>query len=153
MTSGNRREAPISKEMAPDEGKTGERAQGALKVLIVEDMFLNSEFLRIWVEALGHEVCGVAVSVDTACALAGSHRPDVILMDLLLEGEGDGVDAALEIQRTQATPIIFITACSEQKSVERIMSTDPFRILPKPVNPQELFDALRAAERSRAAAN
>ncbi|HEV7690908.1 MAG TPA: response regulator [Hyphomonadaceae bacterium] len=135
---------------APDETRPG--AQAALKVLIVEDMFLNSEFLRIWVEALGHEVCGVAVSVETACALARTQQPDVILMDLLLEGEGDGVDAAMEIRRTQAPSIIFITACSEQKSVERILSTDPFRILPKPVNPQELFDALRAAERTRAAA-
>ena len=136
--------------LAPDD--VSAQAQGVLKVLIVEDMFLNSEFLRIWVEALGHEVCGVAVSVETACALARTQQPDVILMDLLLEGEGDGVDAALEIRRTQTPPIIFITACSEQKSVERILSTEPFRILPKPVNPQELFDALRAAERTKAAA-
>jgi CheY-like chemotaxis protein len=136
--------------LTPDEVEAG--AQAALKVLIVEDMFLNSEFLRIWVEALGHEVCGIAVSVETACKLAATHRPDVILMDLLLEGEGDGVDAALEIKRTQSPPIIFITACSEQASVERILSTDPFRILPKPVNPQELFDALRAAERTKAVA-
>ena len=144
MAEGIYREA-----LAPDEAGPG--AQAALKVLIVEDMFLNSEFLRIWVEALGHEVCGVAVSVETACALARTQQPDVILMDLLLEGEGDGVDAANEIKLTQTPSIIFITACSEQKSVERILSTDPFRILPKPVNPQELFDALRAAERSRAA--
>ena len=137
---------------APDEVRIGDRARGALKVLIVEDMFLNSEFLRIWIEALGHEVCGVAVSAETACALARAHQPDVILMDLLLEGEGDGVDAALEIRRTQSPPIIFITACSEQKSVERILTADPFRVLPKPVNPQELFDALRAAGRTRAVA-
>jgi CheY-like chemotaxis protein len=137
---------------APDEVRIGDRARGALKVLIVEDMFLNSEFLRIWIEALGHEVCGVAVSAETACALARAHQPDVILMDLLLEGEGDGVDAALEIRSTQSPPIIFITACSEQKSVERILAADPFRVLPKPVNPQELFDALRAAGRTRAVA-
>jgi len=146
MAEGIYREALASDEAGPG-------AQAVLKVLIVEDMFLNSEFLRIWVEALGHEVCGVAVSVETACALARTQQPDVILMDLLLEGEGDGVDAAIEIRRTQTPPIIFITACSEQKSVERILSTEPFRILPKPVNPQELFDALRAAERSRAVAN
>jgi CheY-like chemotaxis protein len=145
MAEGIYREA-----LAPDEARPG--AQAALKVLIVEDMFLNSEFLRIWVEALGHEVCGVAVSAETACALARTQQPDVILMDLLLEGDGDGVDAAMEIRRVQSPPIIFITACSEQKSVERILSTDPFRILPKPVNPQELFDALRAAERTKAAA-
>jgi CheY-like chemotaxis protein len=137
--------------LAPDDNKTSEQAQTALKVLIVEDMFLNSEFLRIWVEALGHEVCGVAVSVETASELAATHRPDVILMDLLLEGDGDGVDAANEIRRTQTPPIIFITACSEQASVERILATEPFRILPKPVNPQELFDALRAAGRTKSA--
>ena len=59
-----------------------------MKVLIVEDMFLNSEFLRIWVEALGHEVCGVAVSVDTACTLANVHRPRRAL--------GDHVDRLLD---------------------------------------------------------
>jgi two-component system, response regulator PdtaR len=138
--------------LAPDD-KTGTDAGAALKVLIVEDMFLNSEFLRVWVEALGHEVCGVAVSVDTAHALAGTHRPDVILMDLLLEGDGDGVDAAMEIRRTQSPPIIFITACSEAKSIARILAADPFRVLPKPVAPQELFDALRAAGRSKVAVN
>ena len=148
MTQGVQREALAPDETRSDTTKAGEQPRATLKVLIVEDMFLNSEFLRIWIEALGHEVCGVAVSVETACTLARAHRPDVILMDLLLEGEGDGVDAATRIRRTQAPPIIFITACSEQKSVERILGADPFRVLPKPVNPQELFDALRAAGRT-----
>lgn len=138
--------------LASHEDDLAGQAPDALKVLIVEDMFLNSEFLRIWVEALGHEVCGVAVSVETATALAAARAPDVILMDLLLEGEGDGVDAAAAIRRTQNPPVIFITACSEQASIERILAANPFRVLPKPVAPQELSEALRVLARAKATA-
>lgn len=142
----------VSQAVAPGEFRSDGSEPAALKVLIVEDMFLNSEFLRLWVEGLGHEVCGIAVSVETATPLAETHRPDVILMDLMLDGEGDGVDAAAAIRRTQDPPIIFITACSEQASVERIIAANPFRVLPKPVAPQELSEALRVLAQTKAAA-
>lgn len=115
------------------------------KVLIVEDQFLNSEFLRIWVEAIGYEVCGIARTADEACRLADECIPDVILMDLKLEGDRDGVDAAIEIGRTQQPTIIYVTASTEPPAVARINTDRPFRILNKPVEPGELVDALQAA--------
>lgn len=115
------------------------------KVLIVEDLFLNSEFLRIWVTALGHEVCGVARAAEKACEMAAEHRPDVILMDLKLDGERDGVDAALEIAIEQDPAIVYVTASEDAASLTRIMTDHPFRILIKPVEPAELMEALEAS--------
>jgi CheY-like chemotaxis protein len=127
-----------------------------LRVLIVDDQYLSSEFLRVWVEALGHSVCGIAASAQEACEKAAADPPDVILMDMILEGDLDGVDTAMEIRKTQSPPIIFITACAEANSITRILSVAPLRVLPKPVEPNELYDALLAAsrvgERARASA-
>jgi DNA-binding NarL/FixJ family response regulator len=75
-------------------------ANALKRVLIVEDQFLISEYLRIWIEAFGLEVCGVAKSADQAVKLAQEQRPEIILMDMRLEGGRDGVDAAREIANT-----------------------------------------------------
>lgn len=118
----------------------------AQKVLIVEDVFLNSEFLRIWVTAFGHSVCGIARTADRAVALAREQKPDIVLMDLKLEGSRDGVDAALEIAGMQDAAIIYVTASEEPASVARILTDSPFRILFKPVAPAELMASIKAAE-------
>jgi DNA-binding NarL/FixJ family response regulator len=123
-------------------------ARPQLRVLIVDDQYLSSEFLRVWVEALGHEVTGIACTAREAAEKAAADKPDVVLMDMILEGQEDGVDATLLIRKTQNPPIIFITGCAEANSVTRIMSVQPLRILPKPVEPNELFDALRAASQA-----
>lgn len=132
---------------AADGMRRVEEAEGPpmLRVLIVDDQYLSSEFLRVWVEALGHAVSDIATTAQEAADKSAANPPDVILMDMILEGELDGVDAANMIRKTQNPPIIFITACAEAKSITRILSVQPLRVLPKPVEPNELYDALLAA--------
>ncbi len=77
------------------------------RALIVEDEFLIAEGLRVQLEMIGLEVCGVAMTADEAVALNEQHRPDLVLMDVRLSGERDGVDAAMEIHETTRTPVIF----------------------------------------------
>jgi len=120
-----------------------ERARG--KVLIVEDQFLAAEFLRIWVQAFGFEVCGVAKSADRAVELANEHRPDYVLMDMRLDGDRDGVDAALEISLTQRPRFIYCTGSSEPSTLKRIAEDHPFEILIKPINHEDLGEALLRA--------
>jgi DNA-binding NarL/FixJ family response regulator len=112
------------------------------KVLIVEDQFLASEFLRIWTEAYGFEVCGVATSADSAIALAKQHNPTHVLMDVRLDGAKDGVDAAFAIQAAINTRIIYCTGSSETSTVKRINTDHPFEVLFKPIDHQLLGEAL-----------
>jgi DNA-binding NarL/FixJ family response regulator len=112
------------------------------RVLIVEDQFLASEFLRIWAEAYGFDVCGVATTADMAVALAKQHRPTHVLMDVRLDDVRDGVDAAMEIQPIMDTRIIYCTGSSEPSTVERIQADHPFEVLFKPIDPQLLGEAL-----------
>lgn len=113
------------------------------RVLIVEDQFLIAEFLRIWTEAYGFEVCGVATTAKGALDLAREQRPTHVLMDVRLDGDDDGVDAARAIQAEISTRIIYCTGSSEPSTVSRIKADHPFEILFKPIDHKLLGEALR----------
>ncbi len=119
-----------------------EDSQPKGKVLIVEDQFLASEFLRIWAETYGFEVCGVATTAADAISLATQHRPSHVLMDVRLDGDKDGVDAAMAIHPAIDTRIIYCTGSSEPSTVARIQLDHPFEVLFKPIDPQLLGEAL-----------
>lgn len=112
------------------------------RVLIVEDQYLASEFLRIWSEAYGFTVCGVATTAEQAVEIAKDCKPTHVLMDVRIDGARDGVDAAIEIQSLMETRIIYCTGSSETSTVKRINTDHPFEILFKPVDPQALGEAL-----------
>jgi DNA-binding NarL/FixJ family response regulator len=108
------------------------------RALIVEDEFLIAEGLRVQLEGIGLEVCGVATTAEQAVALNAQHRPDFVLMDVRLAGERDGVDAAMEIHETTQTPVIFLTGSREDMTIARINKDHPAGILFKPVSPLQL---------------
>jgi DNA-binding NarL/FixJ family response regulator len=108
------------------------------RVLIVDDQFLIVEFLKIWVETYGFEVCGAARSAAEAVEAAILHRPDYILMDVRLDGGRDGIDAAIEICKSIETRIVYITGSSEGPTIARINEDHPYAILIKPIDPAEL---------------
>lgn len=118
-------------------------------VLVVDDEFLIALAFSTQVEGMGLPVCGTAASADEAVALAKMHAPAVVLMDMRLKGEKDGVDAALEIHRTVGSKVIFITGSREQRTTDRIASDHPFAVLFKPVSEQQvqsaIADAMKAA--------
>lgn len=114
------------------------------RVLIVDDQFLIVQFLKIWVEAFGMEVCGTARSADEAVSKALALRPDAILMDVRLEGDRDGIDAALEIYPQHPCRIIYVTGSNEPATHNKIATNHPFRTIIKPVDTAELGEALRA---------
>ena len=114
-------------------------------VLVVEDDFIIAEILCMHVEDFGLKVCGTAGTAETAIALAQQHRPAIVLMDLRLLGEKDGVDAANEIHTTVGSKVIFVTGSSEPATVARIASDHPFAVLFKPVSSGKLWTSLEAA--------
>ena len=118
-------------------------------VLIVEDEYLISLGLTAQIEDMGLKVCATADSADAAVIQAQTHRPAIILMDVRLRGERDGVDAAQAIFHTVGSKIIFITGSREQKMIDRIDQDHPFAVLFKPISDKQLQatvnDAMRAA--------
>jgi DNA-binding NarL/FixJ family response regulator len=107
-------------------------------VLIVDDEFLIAEGLRMQMEDMSLRVCGIAASADEAIALAQLHRPKIVLMDMRLLGEKDGVDASLVIHETVGSSVIFITGSREPSTIARIHTDHPAGVLFKPVADGEL---------------
>ena len=120
-------------------------------ILIVDDEFIITELLTIYVEDFGRRVCGTAATAEAAIALAQEHRPAVVLMDMRLNGVKDGVDAAIVIHDTVGSKVIFITGSSEPATVARIALDHPWSVLTKPVAESQLREAIDLAMRGREA--
>ena len=114
-------------------------------VAVVDDEFLIATGLSMQVEGLGMTVCGTAATADEAVALVALHRPAVVLMDVHLGGEKDGVDAALAIHDTVGSKVIFVTGSREPATMERIQQDHPAGVLFKPVSDWQLRQAIDAA--------
>jgi DNA-binding NarL/FixJ family response regulator len=114
-------------------------------VLVVDDEFLIAEGLRMQVEDMGLEVCATAAAADEAIALAQLHRPMVVLMDMRLQGDKDGVDAALAIHDTVGSKVIFVTGSREPSTMARIQEDHPSAVLFKPVSDHQLRAAIETA--------
>jgi AmiR/NasT family two-component response regulator len=111
-------------------------------VLVVDDEYLIALGLCAQVEEMGLTVCGTAATADEAVALVQQHRPIVVLMDMRLLGDKDGVDAALVIYETVGSKVIFITGSREPATMERIKLDHPSAVLFKPVSDQQLRTAI-----------
>ena len=106
-------------------------------ILIVEDEVLLAEWLKIQLVDEGFNVCGNFTTGEEAVAFVQETKPDVILMDINLVGEIDGIEAAQLITETSNIPIIFMTGYEEPEIVERAQKVNPVAYLIKPV---EIWD-------------
>lgn len=114
-------------------------------VAVVDDEFIIAEALSMQLEDLGMKVCGTAATADDAVALAQANRPALVLMDVRLEGEKDGVDAAIAIHETVGSKVIFVTGSREPATMERIQLDHPAGVLFKPISDHQLKQAIDAA--------
>jgi diguanylate cyclase (GGDEF)-like protein/PAS domain S-box-containing protein len=116
-----------------------------LRVLIVEDEALIAEELYERLTRLGMHVVGSVDSADLAVYTAAHARPDLVMMDIRLRGERDGVDAAAEIQRDGDVPVVYVTSHADRTTLDRAMHTAPFGYVLKPFREQELLVAIEMA--------
>jgi DNA-binding NarL/FixJ family response regulator len=114
-------------------------------VLVVEDEFLIALGICQQVEEIGLPVCGTATTADEAVSEALIHRPMIVLMDVRLQGDSDGVDAALAIHEHVGSKVIFVTGSREPATLERISRDHPSAVLFKPVSGRQLRTAIEAA--------
>ena len=108
------------------------------RALIVEDEILIAEELRERLSRLGFLVIAAVDSAEESIAIATKERPDLVLMDIRLKGEKDGVQAAMEIRRQVDVPIVYLTAYSDSLTVERAKQTEHDGFILKPFLRREL---------------
>jgi len=111
---------------------------GSPKIMIVEDEAIVALDIKNRLKMLGYQPAGSARTGAEAVEIARSVRPDVILMDIVLEGDMDGIDAARAISREMTTPIVYLTAYADQRTLERAKVTQPFGYIIKPFEDREL---------------
>jgi DNA-binding NarL/FixJ family response regulator len=116
-----------------------------LRVLLVEDERLVAMSLQRQLQVLGYEVVGWTPSGSAAIERADALRPDVVLMDIYLEGDVDGISAADEIQKQFQLPVIYLTAFSNREVLDRAKITEPAGYILKPYEGRELQVAIEMA--------
>ena len=115
------------------------------RALIVEDETLIAEELRERLSRLGFSVIASVGSADEGIAIATRERPDLVLMDIRLKGKKDGVQAAREIRDQVDVPIVYLTAYSDQLTVERAKRSDHDGFILKPFRGRELQTTIDVA--------
>ncbi|MFW5812207.1 MAG: putative bifunctional diguanylate cyclase/phosphodiesterase [Alkalispirochaetaceae bacterium] len=114
-------------------------------LLIVEDERIIALDLRRRVEKFGYTVCDVVSSAEDAIRAVEEHRPDIVLMDIMLNGERDGTDAAVEIKERFGTPIVFLTAYADEHTLQRAKRAEPVGYVLKPFKERELYTTIEIA--------
>lgn len=115
------------------------------KILVVEDEGIVALDLGMTLQQMGYIVTGAATSGEEAVQLAIATMPDVVLMDVRLRGQMDGIEASREIRRRLGVPVIFLTAFVDEKTMQRAESIMPAGFLRKPFVESELLNAIEAA--------
>lgn len=108
------------------------------QVLVVEDESIIAEDIRISLQNLGYSVPSVVSSGEMAIKKVKENNPDIVLMDIILQGEMDGIEAAKQIHLNYDIPVVYLTAYSDEKILERAKITEPFGYLIKPFKEREL---------------
>ena len=114
-----------------------------MKVLIVEDDFIIQMFLEQMITSINCQVVGTVENSKKALEAVINKQPDLILMDIGIEGETDGVDTAKLIHTIKKIPVIFITGNSDQYTKDRIKTVDAIMTIFKPINERKFKQDLK----------
>jgi len=115
------------------------------KILLVEDEAIIALEIRVRLENQGKYKVAMASTSPEALNQAQEFEPDLILMDMMLRGEKDGIATAQEIRKAQDVPLIFMTGNSHMRADKRLQSVEPYWFLIKPVPDFKLLETIRSA--------
>jgi diguanylate cyclase (GGDEF)-like protein/PAS domain S-box-containing protein len=116
-----------------------------IRVLIVEDEGLIARDIENMVKNAGYDICDVVSTGEEAIERAEKTQPDLILMDIILRGAMDGVEAAERIREHINVPVIYLTAHTDENTLERAKLTEPQGYTLKPVEQKELLTVIEMA--------
>jgi PAS domain S-box-containing protein len=117
----------------------------AARVLIVEDERVVARHIQTRLAHLGYDTVGITGSGEEAVRLAAELRPDLVLMDIRLDGPMDGVAAAQQIRDRSQVPVVYLTAYADDDTLRRARVTEPFGYVLKPFDERELRTAVEMA--------
>jgi len=118
---------------------------GKGRILVVEDEAVVALGIQNNLERLGYEVVGRASTGQEALALAQAAGPDLVLMDVMLGGGMDGIATALELHERFNLPVVYLSAATDEKTLDRAKRTDPFGYITKPFKDHELSLTIEVA--------
>jgi two-component system sensor histidine kinase UhpB len=115
------------------------------QILIAEDERIVAEDVKTKLEQVGYAVVGIVNSGEESVKRSEKLKPDLVLMDIVLEGKMDGIEAAAEILSKLNIPVVYLTAYSDKKTLKRAKVTEPFGFIIKPFEAQDLFTSIEMA--------
>jgi PAS domain S-box-containing protein len=119
--------------------------EAAARILVVEDEAIVAMDISVRLRALGYEVVGPASTGADALELAEATRPDLVLMDIMLRGGMDGVEAAQRIREATGAPVVYLTAYADDSTLRRAKVAEPLGYLLKPFEERELRTTIETA--------
>jgi signal transduction histidine kinase len=120
-----------------------------VQVLIVEDEIIIAKDIELTLLDLGYEVSAIVVAGEEAIQAAATLRPDIILMDIKLQGHIDGIEAAKRIYSQWYIPVIYLTAHADTATVQRAKVSCPYGFVIKPFDERELYTSIEIALHKR----
>jgi DNA-binding LytR/AlgR family response regulator len=118
---------------------------GKIRILVVEDDPLHVEKVEMAIEQLNYQLVSVADNSAEAMRVARATKPDVVLMDIQLNGEEDGITLAGKLREAVSTPVIFTTSFTDMATIDRAKRTNPYAYLVKPLELHSLQAAIELA--------
>ncbi|HEY9703056.1 MAG TPA: ATP-binding protein [Allocoleopsis sp.] len=115
------------------------------KILIVEDEQIIAEDIADSLRCLGYDVVGMAATAKNALIKARETKPDLVLMDIMLKGQMDGINAAAQMREDLDIPVVYLTAYADDQTLEKATLTEPFGYLIKPFSDQDLRSTIEIA--------
>jgi len=116
-----------------------------INILVVEDESIVGKDIQKTLQNLGYDVACVVSSGEAAIQKAKENRPDLVLMDIVLKGKIDGIEAAEHIRSHFNIPVVYLTAYTDDKTLEGAKITEPFGYVVKPFEDRELKTAIEMA--------
>jgi two-component system, LytTR family, response regulator LytT len=117
----------------------------AHRILIVEDELVVSKYIEACLKNIGYEIADIITSGEEAVSKSKEIVPDLILMDIRLDGKMMGTEAAVKIKEIMDVPIVFLTAYADDKNIEMAKDSEPYGYLVKPFYEKELHTTIEMA--------
>lgn len=115
------------------------------RIMIVEDENIIAEDMKTTLKCYGYEIVAIADSGEKAIIEAENRNPDLILMDIMLNGELDGIETADRIKKKLGIQVIYLTAYSSDSTIMKASKTEPLGYLLKPFDERELHATIQMA--------
>jgi len=115
------------------------------RIMVVEDDVIIASLIESRLKKIGYAVSGIFDTGEDAITGAAEQKPDLVLMDISLRGEIDGIDAASEISSCLDIPCVFLTSYSDRDTIERAKATEPDGFILKPFTDEALRSTIEIA--------